>query len=100
MRSRKSPLSASHSLVALLLPLKTILRIITFIVSFIMGDFFVFKNKCWLTELYLVYESRLHVNVLKGQVLYFRCRRSSSQRGRKGGGGRGSGPALPGTVEL
>lgn len=28
--------------------------------------FFMFKNKRWLTELYLVHGSRLHVNVLKG----------------------------------
>lgn len=31
-----------------------------------MRNFFVFKNKCWLTRLYLVYGSRrLHVNVPK-----------------------------------
>lgn len=42
------------------------LRIITFIMSLIMRNFFVFKNKCWLTRLYLVYGSRrLHVNVPK-----------------------------------
>ena len=32
--------------------------------------FFMFKNKCWHPELYLVYGSLLHINVLKGQLLY------------------------------
>lgn len=40
--------------------------------------FFMFKNKHWLTELYLVYGSHLHVNVPKGQLLYLRCRVSPS----------------------
>lgn len=43
--------------------------------------FFMFKNKRWLRELYLVYGSRLHVNVLIGQLLYLRCRVSPSSRG-------------------
>lgn len=70
---KKKPQFFFHLEGPLLLPLKTILRIITFIMSFIMGDFFVFKNKCWRTELYLVYGSRLHVNVRKEQLLYLRC---------------------------
>lgn len=40
--------------------------------------FFMFKNKRWLSGLYLVYGSRLHVNVLIGHLLYLRCRVSPS----------------------
>ena len=32
--------------------------------------FFMLKNKFWHPELYLVYGSLLHINVLKGQLLY------------------------------
>lgn len=32
--------------------------------------FFMLKNKCWHPELYLVYGSLLHINVLKGQLPY------------------------------
>lgn len=45
-----------------------------------------FKNKRWLRELYLVYGSRLHVNVLIGQLLYLRYRVSPSLEGMHGGG--------------
>lgn len=38
------------------------------------------------TELYLVYGSLLHINVLKGQLLYLRSRVSPSQRGYGGQG--------------
>lgn len=46
------------------------------------------KNKRWLTELYLVYRSRLHVNVLKGQLALFRMQ-SEPQLGSGVCGGRG-----------
>lgn len=57
--------------------------------------FFRFKNKRWLRELYLVYGSRLHVNVLIGQLLYLRCRVSPQQEGAHGSGMQKGPPSLP-----
>lgn len=72
----KAPILLPFPPITLPLSPKPFLRIITFIMNLIMRDFFVFKNKCWLTGLYLVYGSRLHINVLKGQQLWLRWRRS------------------------
>lgn len=58
--------------VAVPLSPRLFLRIITFLLSLIIRDCLVFKKKCWLPGLYLVYGSRLHVNVLKGQQLWLR----------------------------
>lgn len=44
-----------------------------------------YKNKCWLIGLYLVYGSRLHVNVLIGQLLYLRCNEPQPERACGGG---------------
>lgn len=59
-----------------------------------------FKNKRWLRELYLVYGSRLHVNVLIGQLLYLRYRVSPSLEGIHGGGVQKGPPSLPCSGQL